>query len=1061
MYTALLKSLNIERREANMVFLLISQSFFIGVFFATLENSSTTLFIMQYGEGMLGVAYTVSGVLGMLFTGIYSFLQGRIRFSLLLTINLLFISTLTFTMWYSYRVTSWEWLNFTIFSLMGALYILSLVGFSGMASRLFSLRQGKRLFSIIDSGLVFGMILISLAIPVILEIIPELNDLILISAISIFLAFVFQSFITQSYDVNKSERSEKLEVVKAERAGLNKFISDKYIRLMTLFVIFSMITLFLTAYNFLAVGKISYPEERDFAQFFAQFIIAVMAFSFILKTFVYSKLIKTYGLKVSLLVVPVLIGLFAVVAGVVGGVFGYETDTASFVIFFLLLSLVRFFSINLKDSIQTPTLRLLFQPIDIRIRYNVQTKVEGLVNEFSAVFSGLLLAGLGTLAFMELIHFSYLLIGVIGVWIYITVQLYKEYQNMLRNSLIEYKEKQKSERIETTDKRTGSEPSDEKSLKKIERLLEILKDYEPTLFDIKLAKLLQDNSIQAKELAIKSIDESEVFSAINELKKIAKQDANPGIKKRAEEVRSNLEKSFKEMLDEEKIIYLAKSKNFKDRVKAAKIIGYSENIELSSLLKTLMRDLDPQVKMQAIRSVVRLNNKELWPALIDQLSNEQYRSAAESAITEVGESILENLERSFYKSGAVFESLISVIELYGRIGGEKATKYLIKKLNDPNGKIVLTALHSLRQLNYTAEDEGIINQVYQAIELNAGVASWNLAAKHDIDVQQLSPQLSLALEKELHENHNMIFLLLSLIYDPVSIKHIRENIESGTTEGVSFAIEMLDLFIAEQLKSFLFPLFEDNKDEDKIKELELHFPINVYGDSDVLKQIMNRSANYLSHFTRACAVFACLKLEGEERKITNDIIANLFNPDPLLMETAAIVMNTIDPDSYDLSKERLSPAIQESLEKSIKAYGSNELSLLIEKVIFLNKVKAFENQNQRLLEDLALEMQYKSCDVNTELLKSNTDNNYIFIIDGNLSFKTAHGKMTFGPNEMINDMIFTDADKDAGVIIADSKVNYFEISNLEFKSLLFKYPQLGDVMLHIFDQRLNMETTSA
>jgi len=137
------------------------------------------------------------------------------------------------------------------------------------------------------------------------------------------------------------------------------------------------------------------------------------------------------------------------------------------------------------------------------------------------------------------------------------------------------------------------------------------------------------------------------------------------------------------------------------------------------------------------------------------------------------------------------------------------------------------------------------------------------------------------------------------------------------------------------------------------------------------------------------------------------------------------------------------------------------LSLLIEKVIFLNKVKAFENQNQRLLEDLALEMQYKSCDVNTELLKSNTDNNYIFIIDGNLSFKTAHGKMTFGPNEMINDMIFTDADKDAGVIIADSKVNYFEISNLEFKSLLFKYPQLGDVMLHIFDQRLNMETTSA
>ena len=69
--------------------------------------------------------------------------------------------------------------------------------------------------------------------------------------------------------------------------------------------------------------------------------------------------------------------------------------------------------------------------------------------------------------------------------------------------------------------------------------------------------------------------------------------------------------------------------------------------------------------------------------------------------------------------------------------------------------------------------------------------------------------------------------------------------------------------------------------------------------------------------------------------------------------------------------------------------------------------------------------------------------------------------MIFGENEMVNDMVFIDSDKDLGIISADSKMNYYEITHLEFKSLLFKYPQLGDIMLHIFDRRMNKEETAA
>jgi len=1042
-----------------MVALLVSQSFFIGIFFAALEISATSLFMDQYGEEMLGRAFLLSGLMGMILTGLFSILQSKIRYATLITINLIVITILTFIMWASFSYSESEWLVFGIFSLMGALYILSLVAFSGIAGRLFTLRQGKRLFSIIDSGLVFGMILISLAVPFLLKIVPEIKDLMLISAVGIFCSLIVQSVTASKYNLSgskgKENDNENEKEEETESVGLIKFIANKYIRLLAFFVMLSMITLFFTSYNFLTSGKVSYPNPNDFAIFLANFTIAVMAFSFVLKTFVYSKLIKTYGLKVSLLVTPILIGILIIISAVVGSIFGYEINTASFAIFFLLLALVRFFSINLKDSIQTPSLRLLFQPLDSKIRYNVQAKVEGLVNEFSAVLSGLLLAVLGLMTFMELIHYSYILIAIIGAWIYVTLQLYKEYQNMLRRSLIDYKKKLK---ITTEGESADLQKIDDEgeiALQKIERSLELLRNYEPTLFDMKLDQLLKESSIKARQLAIKSIDESEIYSAVKELQKIAKEDKDESIKKLAGDVRAKLEKSYKNYLDQEKIIYLAKSKNEQDRVKAAKIIGDSANLEYSSLLKNLLKDLSPSVKLQAIHSVVKLNNKDLWPTLIELLGNEQFRSAAKSAIESIGDPIMENLERAFYKSGVEHELLIAVVDLYGKIHGEKSIKYLLKKLNDPNRQIVSRALNSLRMLNFSADNEAIQSHIFQAIEQNVGLAAWNIAAKYDIDEQGINEYLSRALEDELSDNFNMIFLLLSLIYDPRSIEHIRENIESGTTEGVSFAIEMLDLFIADQLKGFLFALLEDNRPDEKIRELELHFPINVYGNSDVLKQIMNRSANYLNNFTRACAIYSFLNLSEEEQVISNDIIANLFNNDPLLNETAAIVMQRIDPKSYNASKERLTEDQQEKLDKSISQYSNNIYTALIEKVIFLNGIDALIHKNQRLIEDLAIKLEYNKAKAGAVLIKNGEVNNYYFIISGSAVCKMENSSFKFGSNQLMNDMFFLDNDKESAVVVAGSEMTSLIIPDSELKMLLFKYPELVDIMLFTFDSRVS------
>jgi ATP:ADP antiporter, AAA family len=65
--------------------------------------------------------------------------------------------------------------------------------------RIFDLRQGKRIFGFIDTGQVIGVIVSSFSIPFLITLGVETKNLLHISAISIFLALIFQVIIGSKY----------------------------------------------------------------------------------------------------------------------------------------------------------------------------------------------------------------------------------------------------------------------------------------------------------------------------------------------------------------------------------------------------------------------------------------------------------------------------------------------------------------------------------------------------------------------------------------------------------------------------------------------------------------------------------------------------------------------------------------------------------------------------------------------------------------------------------------------------------------------------------------------
>jgi AAA family ATP:ADP antiporter len=177
----------------------------------------------------------------------------------------------------------------------------------------------------------------------------------------------------------------------------------------------------------------------------------------------------------------------------------------------------------------------------------------------------------------------------------------------------------------------------------------------------------------------------------------------------------------------------------------------------------------------------------------------------------------------------------------------------------------------------------------------------------------------------------------------------------------------------------------------------LHFPRESYNPIQVINYILNRDFNQNNRWTKVCAIHAAAYLP--EFRVSRGLIAQTFNNDRLLQETAAWVMYNKDKDAYKAVRERLPARDKKFLDSTIE---NNELLeglddgffLGIEIVMFLKTLPVFKSIHGTLLSDLSdkiipYEMQLG------EKLKFTTDhtNCPIFIV--------AHGEVKLKNNDSV------------------------------------------------------------
>lgn len=1047
MIPQLLRVLNIEKGEEKQVLFLFLQSLCFGVYFATYEVASTTMFMSAFGGEVLSQAIMISGGVGVILSTVYGKFQSRISFTRFSFSTLVFITLFTLVLRIGFDVLHADWVVFISFIMWGPLFALSMLGFWGVAGRLFSLRQGKRLFSLIDSGLIFGIILINFLTPLIRAVLPSVRDIFDISLGFIIIATLFQVVINKKFAKRimvkaKQELSNKIQ----KTVTFKEMIKDKYIVNLGMYVFFSVLVAFFVYCDFLDVAKAQYPDEDDFLNFIALFIGTVMVFTFLIKTFLFSRLTGMYGLLVSLLLVPIVVGVFCLASIVSGLTLGSLVTNPYFVVYFLMVALSRLFSHSLTVSIEKPILKVLYQPIDENVRYDVMAKVDGTLNELAGVLAGAILLGLGALPFYHQFLVNYIVIAGLVVLSILIFSLYRQYQRKLRSSLdamsatVDHSRDNISPVLSALDS--------DLTLKKV-HAMRLAEKIEPILLDEKLEELINDPAPEVRENAIRQIGEIKISNAAQLLTQRLEVEDDEKLKSLLGIVLNDVYDANEQSISYEYLETLINSKIPENRKRGAQLIMQIQTEESVALLLELIRDIEPQVRLAAIKTASKIKRPEFWPFLTDNLSSVYYKRAATVALISIGEDVLNNLESSFYRSSSTTTELIQILRIMGSIGGDKSIDLLLRKLTYPDARIVKEVMYALKKCNYRASEEHF-PKIFHALENVIATISWNLAAISEINDSER--ELEKAINEENDLNYEMLFLLLSLLYDAGSIEKVKDNIQNGSSENIGYALELMDIFASEEIKSILFPLFDDKPLGEKLRQLQVHFPRAKFNEVEVLLNLMNRDYNAVSKWTKACAIEAYGNLP--EASVCNDLVANLFNPDRLIKETSARVIFKLSPKKYHEVGRRLPSKVKFALDNLVGKKGS-PFRYQSDRYRFLSSLPYFKSLNSELLATLVYEFDLRVVQQGEIVKNKESRNRYVLncVCSGQVISTYSEYEEVIGSGKLFGSF-FNLNQSEMYEAKALSQTYLLSLSEDKLYELMYNYREFIEIFVELIDSEI-------
>ncbi len=1056
--TFLIKNFELKQKEVTIFLLLFFHSFFLGWFIAFYFVAANSIFMDNYGSEQLPYAYIIAGIMGYLSTSFYSWIQKKINSKWLFSGALLFMLLITVIgqLGSGFSINA-KYLSVFVFIWAWPFISLSGIEAGGLSLRFLNLIQVKRLFGLFNMGGVFAAILSYFAIPLMSPIIGSLYNYFYVGLAGLIISIVIL-FIMYSKSEKEEGHKKEVELVKKKKKKDNTSFSillkDKYFMWIFISAALSTIMIYIVDFGFLS--SIKETEINDVAQFLG-LVYGALKVGELIISYSSRRLLSKYGVRLGLTAMPIVVAFLFFGASITGFVIGTGT------LFLILMVLTKSFERILRRGLEDPAFNVLYQPIAKERQMAVQTKV-GVVMQFSIAIAGLFLFFAnkilikGTESYLE--YFPILFLPILFLWIFVSIKLYKAYKTKIKEILTDLS---KDKRRGTDRYQYGGEilrknlKNENKDTLNFSTIL--LSETNPKLLEAYASNLLEViDEPKYQKAILKNIDPTWRKRLSKSIEKIENKELPPDLEKIAAHAKENLDYSDIKKITDEEAEKLLKSHKTSDRLKLIKFINKRKYNANDDVILTLLEDTDKIVKMSAINLSSRIKSKKLITKLVSFIENPEYQHIVGNILLDFGSGVLPILDE-YFDNQAEINILVKITEIYAKIGTKQAKTLLVKRINYPERKVQLSVIWALYFCKYQAGEEDI-DIIKDKLDDSVENILWIFATIEEIETKKNTLKLFLALDVERELNSELIFLLLSFLYEPRIITLIQKNIIGKDT---IFALEIIDNFFSQDLKKLITPLFDDISFHQKIKRLNYKFPQKKMNFTERLRAIVVRDYDKLDTWTITKAIELLGKLHKKNisktskasairdyndikiwrkdkidetlekirrSEMPDEIFVALYHTDEMIYSTAAKIIHTENPiKCFDylanMSEEK----------QQLMNILSNNGRLLTDNVKIIKRHPLLFNVPENLIVNIAKYTKIKELkkDEEIELSYKNSDD-ILFVMKGALIFnKGLEDEQSYSKNDIIIRGLNIDdfanilvAKKDSLIVIIN-RYNFFDI----------------------------------
>jgi ATP:ADP antiporter, AAA family len=1021
-----IRSFGLKKEEGPKFTILFFHSFFLGLFIAFYFVPANSIFIQYHGAARLPYAYILSGIAGYLCSTLYSILQKRISSKALYLGATAFIFILALASRLSMNYIAPGILSFFIF--IWAWPFISLVGTisGGLALQFFNLIQVKRLFGLMNMGAVIASILGYLAIPILMKYLGHSYDLLYIGVVGLVasIALLFILFKNLTPNLQKESTKQTSQPV----TKFKDLVKDKYFLLIFSSATLSMITIYVVDFGFLSsvnVQKDLFSTPGSVSNYLA-LVYGGLKIGELLISYFSSRLLSKHGVKLGLTILPISITLIVAISTIVGITAGVAT-----IAFLALMTLNKSMERILRRGLDDPAFNILYQPLPGGQKLAVQAKV-AVVMQVAISLAGLLLLlanqVLDTPDGYKLEYYPLILLPVLLLWVIIARQLYLAYKAKLRQILIDLN---RAKKRETSRYLYGSEFLTKKFKLFNENVVEmsvgLLAETNPRVIEPYATSLLNMRNSNIKIAILSKIDATWRNRILQNIKKIYISDKSEHIRQLALKVKNVLDYSGQDKIEPSVLENLKASNRFDDKLLLQKLIVNGIIPFDDKLIMTQLDDDDKIIKTAAINLACKSKSTELLNKLVGLIKSDEYYHIVGEALLEAGDKILDELE-TFFIGKPEPRIILRVIEILAKIGSHKAKSILVRFLDYPDRKVQHEIIAGLYFCKFQAGPKELPD-IHQKLESVIKNILWIYACIIDIETERNTLKLLQAVDMEREMNFEILFKLLSFMYEPRIINLIRKNIIGKNT---IFAIEIIDNFISQDIKRLLIPLFDDISISMKLKKLGFLAPQKRMNFISRLNDIITKDFDKVGPWTVSKAIELIGKLHSKSKtlleegdhsrdykdieiwtsdkvektlnkirrsEMPDEVFVCLFHPDELIYSTAAKVIYEENPVKCSDYLERMSEK-----KKAMLHDLANNGFLLADRIKLLKKHPLFFRVPENYLAELAKFVRVVNLKADEELHIVNPDgtNNVVIIVKGELEGPDFDNKMVkFERNQII------------------------------------------------------------